>query len=105
MAQKPQIGRLNPGPSFLSYKRFMVVLPVVRRLQRTLEGEGCSAQYTTVISQLRKHNSKLPMLPRADQLGEFVVENRNQEWIARSQAATQNYSLRVKKCHESGTAP
>ena len=36
---------------------------------------------------------KLPILPRADEFGQFVIENRNQQWIVLSQAASPKQSL------------
>jgi len=70
-----------------------VVLPAVFGVKRPFEGERGSAQYATVISKLRRHHPKLPILPRADEFGQFVIENRNQQWIVLSQAASQNQSL------------
>jgi len=69
-----------------------VVLPAVFGVKRPFEGERGSAQYATVISKLRRHHLKLPILPRADELGQFVIENRNQQWVVLSQAASQNQS-------------
>jgi len=54
-----------------------VVLPVVFGVKHPFEGERGSAQYATVISKLRRHHPKLPILPRADKFGQFVIENRN----------------------------
>jgi len=70
-----------------------VVLPAVFGVKRPFEGELGSAQYATVISKLRHHHPKLPVLPRADRFGHFVIENRKQQWFVLSQAASQNQSL------------
>ena len=70
-----------------------VVLPAVFGVKRPFEGERGSAQHATVISKLRRHHLKLPVLPRADEFGQFVLENRNQQWIVLSQAPSQKQSL------------
>jgi len=70
-----------------------VVLPAVFGVKRPFEGERGSAQYGTVISKLRRHHPKLPILPRADKFGQFVIENRNQRWVVLSQADSQYQSL------------
>jgi len=70
-----------------------VVLPAVFGVKRPFEGERGSAQYATVISKLRRHHPKLPIRPRADEFGQFVIENRNHQWIVLSQAAYQKQSL------------
>ena len=70
-----------------------VVFPAVFGVKRPFEGERGSAQYATVIPKLRRHHPKLPILPRADEFGQFVIENRNQRWIVLSPAASQNHSL------------
>ena len=70
-----------------------VVLPAVFGVKRPFEGERGSAEPATVISKLRRHHPKLPILPRADEFGHFVIENRNQQWIVLSQAASQNQRL------------
>ena len=64
-----------------------VVLPAVFGVKRPFEGESGSAEHATVISKLRRHHPKLPILPRADEFGQFVIANRNQEWIVLSEAA------------------
>jgi len=70
-----------------------IVLPAAFGVKRPFEGESGSAQYATVIPKLRRHHPKLPILPRADEFGHFVIENRNQQWIVLSQAASQKQSL------------
>ena len=70
-----------------------VVLPAVFGVKRLFEGERGSAEHATVISKLRRHHPKLPILPRADEFGQFVTENRNQQWVVLSRAASQNQSL------------
>ena len=70
-----------------------VVLPAVFGVKRPFEGERGSAEPATVISKLRRHHPKLPILPRADEFGQFVIENRNQQWIVLSQAASPKQSL------------
>ena len=70
-----------------------VVLPAVFGVKRPFENERGCAQYATVISKLQRHHLKLPILPRADKFGHFVIENRKQQWVVPSQAASQNQSL------------
>jgi hypothetical protein len=70
-----------------------VVLPALFGVKRPFEGERGSAEYATAISKLRRHHLKLPILPRAGKFGHFVIENRKQQWIVLSQAASQNQSL------------
>jgi len=82
-----------------------VVLPAVFGVKRPFEGESGSAQYATVISKLRRHHPKLPVLPRADKFGHFVIENRNQQWIVLSQAASENQRLGIKKRYHGCAAP
>ena len=73
--------------------RLGVVLPAVFGVKCPFEGGRGSAQYATVISKLRRPHPKLPILPRVDEFGQFVIENRNQQWIVLSQAASQNQGL------------
>jgi hypothetical protein len=46
-----------------------VVLPPVFGVKRPFEGERGSPQYANVISKLRRHHPKLPILSRADEFG------------------------------------
>ncbi len=55
-----------------------VVLPAVFGVKHPFEGERGSAQHAPVVSKLRRHHPKLPIFPRADKLGQLVIENRNQ---------------------------
>jgi len=69
------------------------VLPAVFGVKRPFERERGSAEHAPVIPKLRRHHPKLPILPRADEFGQFGIENRNQQWIVLSQAASQKQSL------------
>lgn len=70
-----------------------VVLPAVFGVKRPFEGERGSAEHATVISKLRRHHPKLPILLRADEFDPFVIENRNRQGIVLRQAASQKQSL------------
>ncbi len=69
-----------------------VVLPAVFGVKRLFEGERGSAEHATIISKLRRHHPKPPILSRADEFGQFAIENGNQQLILR-QAAFQKRSL------------
>ncbi len=70
-----------------------VVLPAAFGVKRPFEGERASAEHATVVSKFRRHHPKLLILPRADQPGQFVIENRNRQGIVLRQAASQKQSL------------
>src|SRR5208283_3986708 len=70
-----------------------VVLPAGFGVKRPFEGERGSAEHATLISKLRSHHPKLPILPRAGEFGQFVMENRNQQWTVLIQAVSQKQSL------------
>ena len=70
-----------------------VVLPAVFGVKRQFEAERGSAPYAIVISKLRRHHPKLAILPRAGDFGQYVIENRNQQWIVPTQADSQRQSL------------
>lgn len=72
------------------YICFGAILSVMRRVKRVLKGEGSSAEYTAVVSEFRRYNPQSAILPWANELRQFITENRNQEGVVLGQAAPQN---------------